>query len=266
MTALTVTAHWHELVTVALLGTDRREPPPAPPVLADLVDDALDDTAAARMLTAVAATVVARRTGVRPGAPAPGLQPAPTDPRPMLSPAAARRWRQVVAEWPVLEDEFWLAVARLGWRVPPDVLVAALRRHGRDAHRWRAVMEAGGPSAAWLVEHRPDLGRRDRATGPAPERGLDGLVPLPVAPELVELLTAGEAAVVAAVVALLTAGRATMAHRNVLVNFVARCRADVLPGLVAALRHEVHGAAATLALTLADLAATRHAMLTELDR
>ena len=30
MSAVSITEHWHELVTVALLGTDRREPSPAP--------------------------------------------------------------------------------------------------------------------------------------------------------------------------------------------------------------------------------------------
>lgn len=261
----TVTDHWHELVTVALLGTDRREPPPPPAVLADVVDDALDDGAAARMLTVVAANVVARRVGFRPGPVAPPLQTAPPDPRPVLPLAASERWRRVIAEWPVLEDEYWLAVARRGWRLPPDLLVAALRRHRRDAHRWHDVMTVGGGAAAWLVEHRPDLGRDDRPRPEPRELGLDGLPPLPVAPELVGLLSAGEAAVVDAMVNLLNAGGVTLAHRNVLVNFVARCRPDVLPGLAAALRTEVNGPATTLALALADLATTRDTMRAEID-
>jgi hypothetical protein len=45
-----LTEHWLELVTVALLGTDRREPPD-PPVgaLADLVSDSVAPTASARL-------------------------------------------------------------------------------------------------------------------------------------------------------------------------------------------------------------------------
>lgn len=260
-----ITSHWHELVTVALLGTDRRDPPLPPAALADVVDDALDRHPAARMLTAVGASVVARRVGVRPGPPATTLQAPPPDRRPMVSPAAAARWRRVIAEWPVLEDEYWAAVRRRRRRVPPDLLVAALRRHRRDGHRWGEVMAVGGPAAAWLVNHRPGLGRGDRSAPVPPERGLDELPALPVAPELVGLLSAGERAVVAGVVGLLVTGRVTMAHRNVLVNFVARCRPDVLPALAAALVTDVAGPGATLALALADLATTRHDMLAELD-
>ena len=265
--AVSITEHWHELVTVALLGTDRREPSPAPPLLADVIDDALGDTAADRLLTAVAAAVVARRVGMRPGRGAAPLQTAPIDRRPVLPVAGARRWARVITEWPVLEDEYWVTVRRHGWRLPPDVLVGALRRHRRDAHRWADVMAIGGASAAWLVEHRPDLGRRESSAdpGPGPERGLDGLVALAVAPELVGVLTAGEAVVVAATVELLESPGITMAHRNVLVNFVARCRADVLPGLALALRTDVGGPAGTLGMVLSELATARHTMLMELE-
>src|SRR5262245_13302177 len=106
----TLGAHWHDLVTASLLGTDRREPPapPAGPV-ADLVADTTRPDPSGRMLAAVAACTVARRAGVRPRPPTAPLAPPEADHRPVVPPAASRRWRQVVAAWPVLEDE-WLGI------------------------------------------------------------------------------------------------------------------------------------------------------------
>jgi hypothetical protein len=265
----TVTDHWHELVTVSLLGTDRREPPPAPPgPLADAVADALRDTPSGRMLAHVAVTAVARRAGLRPGAPVPPPLPPAADARPAVPPAAARRWRALVAEWPVLEDEWLLTVERGGWRLPPDVLVGLLRRHRADAARRGRVERLGGPVVAWLLEHQPQL-----AGAPASPRsarsddvGIDGLPALAVAPELLALLDAAPRAVAAAVAHGFRGGAYTLAHRNVLANFVARCRTDALAPLAAALRH-LDPALATggIAHSLADLADTRRLMLEELE-
>jgi len=258
--------HWHELVTVALLGTDRREPPAPPPgAVADVVADAVRDTASGRMLAAVAATVVARRAGLCP-------QPARTAPagpalddRPMLGARAARRWHQLVLQWPVLEDE-WLAVAtERGWRPSPDVAVGLLRRHRQDARRRARACRFIGPLADWLVGHQPQLaappGRRSAA--PLDDEG-SALPVLPVPPELLELLTTGPAAVVPAIVEGFRAGAYGLAHRGILVNFVARARSDVLAPLAAALHHlPPH---VPVAHALAEQAATRKAMLDELDR
>ena len=64
--ATTVEELWRELVTAALLGTDRREPP-VPPIdaIADVVADAVRPDAASRMLATVGAVAAARRAGVR---------------------------------------------------------------------------------------------------------------------------------------------------------------------------------------------------------
>ena len=61
-------------------------------------------------------------------------------------------------------------------------------------------------------------------------------------------------------------GAYSLAHRNVLVNFVARCRTDALPPLAEALRH-LDPALVTggIAHSLADLADTRRLMLDELE-
>jgi hypothetical protein len=264
-----VTDHWHELVTVALLGTDRRDPPPAPPgPLADLVDDALRDRPSSRMLVHVAATTAARRAGLRPAAPAAPLAPPRSDDRPVIPPAAARRWWEIAGDWPVLEDEWLLTVQRAGWRPSPDVLVALLRRHRGDAGRAARVAAVGGPLVGWLTEHLPELAptaRRRENDADAERDAIDDLPGLAVPPELLNLLPAAPSRVVPAVVHGFTSGTYAVAHGTVLMNFIARCRHDALAPLAEGLRSLDPAAPTTgLAHSLAELADTRRAMLDEL--
>jgi hypothetical protein len=125
----------------------------------------------------------------------------------------------------------------------------------------------------WLVEHQPHLARAGGKRSPTSQAaalepvGIDGLPGLAVPPELLALLTAGPARVTPAVVQGFTGGTFTIAHRNVLVNFVARCRVDVLESLAEALRGlDAVLASGGLALSLADLAVARAQMLDELER
>ena len=264
MTA-TITEHWHQLVTTSLLGTDRRDPPTPPEgPLADLVDDAVEPTASSRMLTEVAACLVARRSGLLPRLPATLLSPPGADPRPLLPPAASRRWRSIVATWPVLEDEWLHVVARSGHRVPADVLVGLLERHRRDPDRWARVVRLGGPVVPWLLEHQPAL--RPPTTRRAADEIVDDIPPLAVAPQLAGLLDAGADLVVPAVIDGLAGGTFGATHGPVLVNFVARARPDTLEALAAALvSADVPATLGGLAHSLADLAATRRRMLEELE-
>jgi hypothetical protein len=265
MTA-TVAEHWHELVTAALLGTDRREPP-APPggPLADVVADACAPTPSMRMLTTVAASTAARRAGLRPLPPRSPLAGPPADQRPMVSAAAGARWRVLVADWPVLEDEWLNTVARRGLRLPPDVLVGLLRRHQRDAGRAAVVMRLGDPVASWLVDQRPELAPVTRRREPAAVIERDDVPGLAVPPNLLALLAAPPADLSVAVVGGLADGSFGVAHRAVLVNFIARMRPDACAPLSAALRGADTGANVALAHTLADLASHRDAMLEELS-
>jgi hypothetical protein len=259
-----LTEHWHDLVTVALLGTDRRDPPtpPAGP-LADVVDDTVATTPSARMLAAVAGCVAARRAGLRPlAAAAPPTAP-PDDDRPLVAPIAARRWWSVIRAWPVLEDEWLAIVERTGRRLPPDVLVGVLRRHRTDGTRLAQVLRMGGPTASWLLEHQPSL--RSSTTLRRPPGVGDPLPGLAVPPDLLSLLDAGADVVVPAVVGGFRDGAFGVAHRAVLVNFVARARPDVLLPLASALAAaELPHTGAGLAASLAELAATRAHMLEEL--
>jgi hypothetical protein len=262
----TTTEFWHALVTGSLLGTDRRDPPEPPPgPLAEVVADAVRPTPSGRMLTAVAACTVARRAGVRPRPPAAPLAPPAADERPLVPPAGSRRWRQVVAVWPILEDEWLDIVEQRGWRLPPDVLVGLLRRHRTDGQRRGQVMRMAGPLGPWLVDHLPEIGQPPPGGRSRPGRP-DHAGPRPaiaVSPELHPLLTAEPGAVVGAIAGALATGALGAPHRAVLVNFVARTRPDTLAPLAEALR-TVDSPAIGLAHLLADLAATRHEMLAEL--
>lgn len=251
--------YWHELVTAALLGTDRRQPPEAPPgAVADLVADAVRPDGASRMLAAVGAVAAARRAAFVAGPPAVRLQLPEPDERLVCSAAAVAAWRTVVDEWPVLEDEWVLTVIQRGHRVPPDALVELLQRHRGDAVRRARVAVAGGPLAGWLTEHVPSLAPTTRKTASA--EAVATLPELPVSPELAHLLTADAHTFVRRLAQGFDSGEFAAPHRAVLVNLFARCRPAVLANAASTFSRANVG----LALALADLAALRHRMLGEL--
>lgn len=257
--AVDLDSYWRELVTAALLGTDRREPPVPPTgLVTDLVDDAVRPDGASRMLAAVGAVAAVRRAAFVAGPAAPPLQPPAADPRPWCTPASAATWRTVISEWPVLEDEWVLTVIEQGLRLSPDVLAELLFRHRRDATRRARVALAAGPAAAWLTAHAPAL---EPTTGTATNAEAVTTVPdLPVPPDLGELLTADAHTFVQRLLPGFDDRAFGAAHKAVLVNLLARCRPAVLLDAARALDETRVG----LALALADLARLRHRMLVEL--
>jgi hypothetical protein len=264
---VTVEEHWRELVAVAMLGTDRRNPPEPTGLVADLVDDTVRSTPSERMLAQVAATVAVRRAGVLPGpvrAPAAGPE---VDERPVCVPAAAERWHHLISSWPVLEDEWMLTLLRTGWRVPPDLVPELLTRHRSDPIRRVRAELACGPLAGWLVGHLPELAARGAASSrPDPSaEDIAELPPLPIPPDLEPLLTADGPVVARQLAGAIDAGTLVHSHRAVLVNLVARMRQDAL-GDVAAALEAIDGSSFgfPLASVLADLARTRQRMLDEL--
>ncbi|MET8244800.1 DUF5691 domain-containing protein [Streptomyces sp. NPDC005202] len=152
---------WEELVTAALLGTDRRTPPGRTP----------GRDAPVALLDAAAVETVRRRAGLRPAPAAERPEPAPEDPRPPLPAAAARRLAMLLADRPGVAGggrrgtvpdlvellPQWLAAANArGFAAPPEVLPALL-----DAARGRtdlrpAVLTFAGPRALWLARLNPD--------------------------------------------------------------------------------------------------------------
>ena len=266
-----IEAHWAELVTAALLGTDRRAPPEAPTVLADLVADTARAAPSERMLAQVAACTAVRRAGVRPHRPVAATAPPERDDRPVCPPAAVRRWHHVVTTWPVLEDE-WVAVLIVnGWRAAPELVPALVHRARSDPLRRSRALAAAGPLGAWLVEHLPELGRASRrgsgasTSDPAVATEVLELPELPIPPDLAALREASASRIAATLGSGIESGRFAVAHRGVLVNLVARIPEGALDRVAGTLgatdpRTSGHGVAAALA----DLATTRRRMLDEL--
>jgi hypothetical protein len=255
----TLDDHWRQLVTAALLGSERRAPPELPPgAVADVVADSVIADDAARMLVTVAVVTAARRAAFEPLASVDPLRPPAGDRRPHTPARCSLTWGQIVSDWPVLEDEWMLAVIEAGYRLAPDVLVAALARHRNDPVRRARVALAGGPTAEWVCEHVPQLAVVERAVS------ADAVTTVPelaIALDLVEFLTADAHTFVSRLVSRVAAGEFGPAHRAVLINLLARCRREVLPDAGEALLR----VGSVLSVTLADLCRLRHRMLDELS-
>ncbi|MFH8453082.1 DUF5691 domain-containing protein [Streptomyces fungicidicus] len=196
-------ATWEELVTTALLGTDRRTPAGSEP----------GPDAPSALLDAAAAETVRRRAGLRPGRAAERPRPAPGDSRPPLPPAAARRLAMLLADRPGASGggrrgtapdlmellPQWLAAANArGFAAPPAELPALL-----DAARGRtdlrpAALRFAGPRALWLARLNPDWRFALRSTpgggasvpGPNDTEGIRRLWQEGLFAERVALLTA----------------------------------------------------------------------------
>jgi hypothetical protein len=166
-----------------------------------------------------------------------------TDERPVCVPAAADRWQHVVTSWPVLEDEWMLTLLVNGWRLPPELASDVLSRHRTDPIRRARAELACGPLAGWLVGHLPELAARGVAsTRPEPSaEAISELPVLPIPPDLEELLHADGEVTARQLVRAIDAGTLVHAHRAVLINLVARMRADAL-GPVATALESIDGA------------------------
>jgi hypothetical protein len=262
---LTLADYWREMVTVALLGTDRRDPPVPPNGgLADLAADDPQPTPSQRLLQQVSGCAVAQRAGVLPGAGARMLAPPDDDPRPLTPPVSTATWRRVVTDWPVLEDEWVLTVIRSGRRLAPELVVPMLARHRTDATRHARVLVAAGPLGQWMIGWSPRLACA--AKGPAVMEAIGELPELAIVPDLLPVLWATPKQAARTIAGGLSSGVFGISHRAVLVNLVARVDPASLPALGEAIGH-VDPSLPTIgvAFALADLARLRHQMLTELE-
>ena len=259
---------WEALVTTALLGTDRREPPepPAGPiadVVADLDVVLGDSSPDARFLNQLAAIGIARRLASRPAPPAAALTPPTGEQRPLCSPAAVEQWWLLIDEWPVLEDEWLTTVLARGETVPGDVLVELLDRHRSDLRRHQLVQLVGGPVVAWVSDHL------DWPTAPALPSTADAeaLPALLMHPALAACLADDTGDQLGDelgdhVRELLTDPAFTAADRRLVEHVVARCMPERLDGLIDTLEAAAaDGTSPAAAVVLADLARRRRTML-----
>ncbi|WP_405553410.1 DUF5691 domain-containing protein [Streptomyces sp. NBC_01171] len=222
---MTTAPTWDDLLTTALLGTDRRPLP---------VDPAGREVPAA-LLDAAAVAAVRRRAGLRPGRAGTRPEPAPADTRPALPPAAAHRLTLLLADRPgggggrrgstpdlteLLPQ--WLAAANAhGYAAPPQAVPALL-----DAARARtdlrpAALEFAGARALWLARLNPDWRFAQRSAS-------GGTSALPGAEDDAGVRRLWQEGLFAERVALLTALRARTpsAARELLVETWAQERAE----------------------------------------
>lgn len=263
---MTIDDQWRELVTTALLGTDRRDPPVAAGELGDLVADSVRSDPSSRMLAQIAACTAVRRAGILPGPAVALLAPPAADARPPCTPAAVTRWKHIITSWPVLEDEWMLTLIEHGRRLAPDVVAPVLQRHRRDPIRRARALVAAGPLASWLAEHLPELEPANVRPPTRVETERIVVLPeLPVPPDLAPLLAATGAEIGGAIAVGLEERTLGEAHRAVLINVLARCSPQALVDVVDVLDAvDPSSPGRGLASVLADLATTRHRMLDEL--
>ncbi|PZG19241.1 hypothetical protein C1I98_38045, partial [Spongiactinospora gelatinilytica] len=154
-------AEWPEIVSAALVGTDRR--PPYDP--ADGGDPAVE------LLERAAVETVRRRAGQRLSRGEP-LPPAAAEDRPAVSRAAADRLARILGgEHARLLPEWLAEAARRGLRVPPHLLPELLDHAAKDRSIRPHVAALAGRRGRWLAtlhDAWPFLAKELTTPPPAP--------------------------------------------------------------------------------------------------
>lgn len=171
--AASAASEWSNLVTTAVLGTDRK-PLPVPPPGWESLRPAED--AAVELLNRAAAVATARRAGIQP-APAPmPVDPAPVDDRPVCSAEAGNHLARMLSGTHDILLPEWLSLCAASGTRPPPHLIPTLLLRGRRNPAFDLVARALiGARAAWLAEAMPELDVRT-VPRPAPA-GTDAFLP-----------------------------------------------------------------------------------------
>lgn len=140
---------WNELVSAALVGTERRAFAPDPAIGAD-------DPAQALLRQAVLSTIPAL-TGAQP-APyeGPVPEPAPADDRPLIPGAVRLRLRAVLDVYAKYLAEWLEAVRAAGLRVPLAAMPGLLDAGRQNVACRGALAEVLGARGHWLARQNPD--------------------------------------------------------------------------------------------------------------
>lgn len=143
---------WKDFVTAALLGTERGTSPELPAALEPVLSAATGLGREAEFLTRAGALSLWRTAGWKPPrTETPGTLSEP-DSLPLVSRASAGHLRTILGNRCAAVLPEWLSeVARLGRRVPPELLPALLERARNDRGLRPLVLAAGGQRAAWLA-------------------------------------------------------------------------------------------------------------------
>jgi hypothetical protein len=148
---------WEELVSTALVGTDRRPLPGAADPAAELLDQAAVHTVRAR---------AGRRP--RPGEP---LEPAGAEEQPAVPRAAGDRLARILGgEQGRLLTEWLRTAAGLGRRVPAHLLPELLDHAARDRSIRPFAAVLAGRRGRWLARLNPAWGFLDQEAGAARPR------------------------------------------------------------------------------------------------
>lgn len=156
---------WHDLVSAALVGTERRPFPPER-LRAVAGEDAPDlPEAEGRLLAAAAVVDARRRAGRLPGRrPTEGLLPAaPAHDRPACSATAAQLLGLLLGDMVGVAGgtgallETWLGACAAAGQRPPDGMLPALLELGTATPRLRPALAAAvGARGRWLGRANPD--------------------------------------------------------------------------------------------------------------
>jgi hypothetical protein len=247
--ASSAAVEWSNLLTAAVLGTDRHPLPAPQPGWESLTPTA---DAAIELLNRAAAVATARRAGAKPGPARPAVAPAPPDPRPTCSPVAANVLSTLLrGEHGVLLPEWFVRCEAARLR-PPAHLVPALLLRGRRQPSFDAIVRRViGPVAVWLAEAMPELGITAKEPKPPPG---DEFVPPPRPPD--------SGAVVSAIIDTFVERSATWATVPQLRLAIAGLDEHWLPALVLELnRAPYHAITERTRVDLLALATTRREMI-----
>ena len=246
---------WAALVGAAVVGTDRRSPPPP---LAGWDTWARSDDPAVAVLDRAVAVVAARRAGARPAL-APADAPlAPPDDRASCAPACAVRLSRLLAgEHDLLLAEWFARCEDASMRLPWASLPTLLLRGRRHPHLDQVVRRLAAGRATWLAEVVPEMGVK-----PTP-----GVIPDSAEPFDVLPLSPDSSAVVTSIVTLFDAGQATWATSPQLRLAVASIQPVWLDTLVVQLsRLEFNASTERTRSELVALGEFRAEMLREFER